>query len=84
MNDKRLIIVAVIPSLNVICLPIKELYISQIIQDPKTQIVHNYLQELLYISQIIQDPKTSVLLSNSFDYLPHLGSVTSFALIISH
>ena len=35
-----------------------ELYISQIIQDPKTYATDNANRSMLYISQIIQDPKT--------------------------
>ena len=34
------------------------LYISQIIQDPKTATLNKELKKALYISQIIQDPKT--------------------------
>ena len=37
------------------------LYISQIIQDPKTNIVAKKMNKKLYISQIIQDPKTHIL-----------------------
>ena len=35
-----------------------KLYISQIIQDPKTAITDGFASFKLYISQIIQDPKT--------------------------
>ena len=37
-----------------------KLYISQILQDPKTFVIENVMSLKLYISQILQDPKTLI------------------------